>query len=63
MKDNTCCKSLRSGDASPFEIVTLGWYDGPKSGMASCRSCGLAYNFEMLAWDSEQENRIYGLDR
>jgi len=29
--------------------------------MASCRACGAAYHFEMLAWDSEHEMRIYGL--
>jgi len=60
MTDNTCCKRLRIGDVSPFEIVMLGWYDGLHNGMASCRTCGLAYNFEMLAWDSERETRIYG---
>ena len=57
---NVCCKRLRSGDASPFEILMLGWQDGLTGGMAHCVSCGATYHFEMVSWDADQEVRVYG---
>jgi len=59
MNPEVCCKNLGRGD-SPFEIIMLGWQDGLTSGMARCRACGTTYHFEMVAWDQEQEVRIYG---
>ena len=38
----------------------LGWADGLTSGMARCRLCDFTYHFEMVAWDAEQEVRVYG---
>jgi hypothetical protein len=60
MNPKVCCRDLHSGDESPFEILMLGWQDGLTSGMARCRSCGTTFHFEMVAWDGEQEIRIYG---
>ena len=28
--------------------------------MARCRLCDSTYHFEMVAWDAEQEVRVYG---
>jgi hypothetical protein len=60
MNRDICCRKMDRGGPSPFEIVMLGWQDGLTSGMARCRSCGSTYHFEMVAWDAEQEVRIYG---
>jgi hypothetical protein len=56
--DPICCQRLSKGP-SPFEVSMLGWYDGVTSGVAKCRACGRTYHFEMLAWDDEQEMRVY----
>ena len=55
-----CCQRLTQGGTSPFEVAILGWHDGLMSGMAKCRGCGRTYHFDLLAWDEEQEARLYG---
>jgi hypothetical protein len=57
----TCCQQLDGASDSPFELLTLGFYDGPTAGLVRCRVCALAYHFEMLTWDRHREVRIYGL--
>ena len=57
---SVCCQMLRGCSPSPFEIAMLGWHDGITSGMARCRTCGATYHVEMLAWDDNQEMRVYG---
>jgi hypothetical protein len=47
---------------SPFErIVVFDYYDGPTSGFAKCARGSTAYRFELAAWDSYQDNRIFSL--
>jgi len=38
----------------------LGWQDGLTSGMARCRECGRTYHFDLVAWDEDQDWRLYG---
>jgi len=59
-KESACCQRLSEGGPSPFDVSMLGWYDGPISGLAKCRGCGRAYHFDLVAWDSEQDERLYG---
>lgn len=61
MNIDSCCKDLHAGDSSPFDIIALGWHDGILNGMARCRSCDCSYYFDMLAWDSDRDVRVYGL--
>lgn len=59
-----CCRELPSlvDAASPFaRIVALGYYDGPTSGVAECEHCPESYRFDMLAWDVQQDVRVYSL--
>lgn len=46
---------------NPFSrMIILDYYDGPMSGAAQCPS-GLAFRFEMLAWDDRQDTRVFSL--
>ncbi len=58
------CEHIESASAerSPFgKMLVTGFYDGPTDGFVECRHCGRAYAFRKLAWDDEQDVRIYGL--
>ena len=58
---NLCGANLKEG-ASPFNrILCLGYYDGPTSGLVRCAQFPNAYRFQLVAWDSDFENRIYSL--
>lgn len=60
----TCCQHLlRDSRAnSPFgRIVSLGFYDGTTSGVARCSHCSKSYRYELIAWDSGQDLRVYSL--
>lgn len=47
---------------SPFgRIIALGYYDGPTSGVVQCSVCSSAYKYEIVAWDDNQDLRIYVL--
>jgi len=60
-KPNLCDVKFEQ-NASPFDrILCLGYYDGPTSGLAKCAKSQKAYRFELVAWDSNCENRIYSL--
>ena len=57
-----CDKNFTGQIRSPFnKIIIFGYYDGATSGVAQCGNCSIAYRFEIVAWDSNQENRIYSL--
>jgi len=57
-----CSREFSPSMKSPFnQILCLGFYDGPTSGFARCAKASLAYYFETVAWDAEQENRVYSL--
>lgn len=59
---NLCGSPFESATISPFErIVVFGYYDGPTSGFANCARGSMAYRFELAAWDSHQDNRIFSL--
>ena len=60
---NTCEHvQSASSDQSPFgKMLVTGFYDGPTDGFVECLRCGRAYAFRMLAWDEEQDVRVYGL--
>jgi hypothetical protein len=62
--DNICCQEFSPDSAmrSPFgKIISLGFYDGTTSGVAQCSHCFKAYRYELVAWDSGQDTRIYSL--
>jgi hypothetical protein len=59
-----CCQHLQTKSAmrSPFgRIISLGFYDGTTSGIAQCSHCSRFYKYELVAWDSNQDVRIYSL--
>lgn len=57
-----CCQNFEGAMTSPFtKIIVLGYYDGATSGLVRCGNCQKAYRFELVAWDRNQENRIYFL--
>lgn len=62
MRDSPICcqnlKDVRNVD-SPFKIETIGYYDGPTSGIAQCKACSAEYRFMMVDWDGLQDVRIY----
>jgi hypothetical protein len=58
--ESPCCQTLEGRAPSPFEIFMIGWHDGLTSGVARCRTCDRAYHFDMMAWDAEHEQRVYG---
>ena len=46
--------------ASPFgKVLSLGWYDGTTFGMAQCSSCSAIFKYDVMAWDGEQDRRIF----
>jgi hypothetical protein len=62
--DSVCCQQLltKSAMRSPFgRIISLGFYDGTTSGVAQCLHCSRFYKYELVAWDSSQDLRIYSL--
>ena len=62
MSDPKLCDANFARTESFFDrILCLGYYDGPTSGMAKCAESAKAYRFELVAWDSNCENRIYSL--
>jgi len=63
VKVEICEHVLRaSATSSPLKrMLVSGYYDGPKNGFAECETCGQTYSFRMLAWDSMEDVRIFGL--
>lgn len=60
----TPCKHIETAtpDHSPLNrMLVTGYYDGPTEGFVECRECGQTYAFRKLAWDDEQDVRIFGL--
>jgi hypothetical protein len=63
-KAEVCCRDLASlgNGPSPFDqIIALGFYDGPTSGVLRCGTCGAAYRFDMLDWSEDHDVRIIRL--
>lgn len=47
---------------SPFSrMLITNYYDGPIEGFVECHTCGRLYAFRKLAWDEDQDLRIFGL--
>lgn len=45
---------------SPFQqVIAFGYYDGPTAGVAQCAACEQAYKYDLLAWDENQDVRVY----
>jgi len=62
MKPMLCDREFEGPMTSPFaKIIVLGYYDGPISGLLQCADCPTAYRFELIAWDSNQDNRVFSL--
>jgi hypothetical protein len=40
-------------------VLELGYYDGATSGIAQCYQCSTAFRFDIIAWDSAQDRRIF----
>lgn len=63
---SACCHDPQSlvGAQSPFSnILALGFYDGPTSGVLRCAACRTDYRFDLLDWDEDQAVRIFRLAR
>jgi hypothetical protein len=62
MTEPKLCGANFEKAASRFnQILCLGYYDGPTSGLVKCAESRKAYRFELVAWDANFENRIYSL--
>ncbi len=62
--DRVCCQQLSTDSPmrSPFgKVLSLGFYDGTTSGVAQCSFCLESYRYELVAWDSGQDTRIYSM--
>ena len=57
----TCCSHIAEANAAFSQAVALEWYDGLTEGVTQCRTCGTSYRIHMLAWDEQQDVRIYSL--
>jgi hypothetical protein len=58
------CRELAADSPvrSPFDkVLSLGFYDGTTSGAAQCSHCAAAYRYELVAWDSGQDVKIYSI--
>jgi len=42
-------------------MLITGYYDGATDGFVQCNACGQTYGFRKLAWDEEQDVRIFAL--
>ena len=63
-KELTCCEHLpkTSPVRSPFsKIISMSFYDGTTSGIAQCSRCLRSYKYDLVAWDSGQDLRVYSL--
>jgi len=62
-KSNCCEHLLRTSPGpSPFaKIISLGFYDGTTFGVAQCSQCSRSYRYELVAWDSGQDLRVFSL--
>jgi hypothetical protein len=57
-----CGTGFKKAMTSPFrKVIVLGYYDGETSGLVKCANCPTSYRFELVAWDNQQENRIFSL--
>jgi hypothetical protein len=57
----TCCSHMARVGGALGRIVALDWYDGITEGVAECRECTATYRVRMLAWDEQQDERVYSL--
>lgn len=67
----SCCLDIVGARnvENPFaEMIGLGYYDGPTSGVARCGKCGAEYRFAMFDWsedkhehDETDQTRVGGL--
>lgn len=46
-------------EASNPRLIALGFYDGPIEGFVRGITSGLAYYFKAVAWDPEQDRRLF----
>ena len=45
---------------APFgKILSLGWYDGTTSGLVQCSQCSAVFKYDIVDWDSDQDQRIF----
>ncbi|WP_157597907.1 MULTISPECIES: hypothetical protein [unclassified Rhizobacter] len=49
--------------ASSPRLVALGFYDGPTEGFVRGVESGFAHYFKAVAWDDDQDRRLYLLGR
>jgi hypothetical protein len=59
-----CCQPLPASFPvkPPFgRFVSLGYYDGTTSGVAQCSDCSSTFRYELAAWDSRQNIRVYSI--
>lgn len=59
-----CIETWTGSDELPFRrILASGYYDGPTEGICSCSICGQGYAFRLLAWDKNQDVRVFGFSQ
>ncbi len=59
-----CCQPLLVNFPmdSPFgRFLSLSYYDGATSGVSECSKCSSLFRYELVAWDSGQNMRIYSI--
>lgn len=58
-----CCQKFAEAGSnrSALKMITVGYYDGPTSGLVECEVCSRVYKFAMVDWDDRQEVRIHAL--
>lgn len=54
-----CCAKVFSGPTPFGKVLSLGWYDGTTNGLAQCSECSAAFRYDLVAWDSGQDCRIF----
>jgi hypothetical protein len=60
--NTVCCQKISGlqNQKSPFQkIIAFGYYDGPTAGAAQCAECLESYKYDLLAWDENQDIRVY----
>lgn len=54
------CFGTTFASRAPFKkVLALGWYDGATSGLAQCSQCSDVFKYDIVAWDSDQERRMF----
>jgi hypothetical protein len=59
MNDHTCFETKYPSRSIFGKVLSLGWYDGTTSGLAQCSHCSTTFKYDIVDWDSDQEQRMF----